>query len=73
MEAILDSGICTVSECAVCDVLCAALCGSSHLSSKHHLSEAAEALLGDMKRKKLEKGAEGSHKSSSSRKAVYWC
>ena len=40
-------------------------------SSKHQLTEAAEALLGDIKKKKTEKG-EGTHKSSSSRKTSNW-
>ena len=40
-------------------------------SSKRQLTEAAEALLGDIKKKKTEKG-EGTHKSSSSRKTSNW-
>jgi len=68
---ILDGGHSWQSNCPVCDVLVCCSVWLLSLSSKHHLSEAAEALLGDVKRKKTEKGAEGSRKSSSSRKAVY--
>ena len=41
-------------------------------SSKRQLTEAAEALLGDIKKKKKTEKGEGTHKSSSSRKTSNW-